>query len=266
MVKNVLVIAGSSQILLESIKLLLNKGFNIYLTSRKPMEFSHPNLNKYILDVCDVSLFEKLFDELRRVKFDSIIYAAGCVVASPVEFLDETELKKQLDVNLFGLLRVIKFFANNLAKNAKIINISSMASYGLFPFISPYCLSKAASDILLRSFSLESNVRYVSVRPGAVKTKFWTESIRNNENNFLNFAEKYSKEGDFILNNAYKNSQNASNPLIVAKAVCSAVCDKNPPPVINVGSDACLCSWASRLFSASLLDNVIRLAMRLKVK
>ena len=179
---------------------------------------------------------------------------------------DVTELKKQLDVNLFGLLRVIKFFANNLAKNAKIINISSMASYGLFPFISPYCLSKAASDILLRSFSLESNVRYVSVRPGAVKTKFWTESIRNNENNFLNFAEKYSKEGDFILKNAYKNSQNASNPLIVAKAVCSAVCDKNPPPVINVGSDACLCSWASRLFSASLLDNVIRLAMRLKVK
>ena len=34
-----------------------------------------------------------------------------------------------------------------------------MASYGTFPFISPYCISKASSDILLNTYALENNVK-----------------------------------------------------------------------------------------------------------
>ena len=48
MSKNVLVIAGSSQIGLEAVKLLLKSGFNVYLTSRSTVDLEHEHL--YIIN------------------------------------------------------------------------------------------------------------------------------------------------------------------------------------------------------------------------
>ncbi len=262
--KNILVIAGSSDIVLESVRLLLDKDFNIYATSRADINLEHDNLHKYTLDVCDLGSFNRLCDKLSDINFDAIIYAAGCAVASPVENLNEDELRRQLDVNLFGLLRTLKFFSKNLNRGARIINISSMAAYGLFPFLSPYCLSKASSDILLRAFSVESGTKCISIRPGAIKTKFWQRSIDDNKNNFDNFSDKYRSIGEFMLRNAEKNSVCALEPLYAAKAVCKAVCARNPKHVITVGNDALLCSFASRFLPDSLLNSLIKLALRIK--
>ena len=57
MSKNVLVIAGSSQIGLEAVKLLLKSGFNVYLTSRSTVDLEHEHLYKYSLDVCSNDSF-----------------------------------------------------------------------------------------------------------------------------------------------------------------------------------------------------------------
>lgn len=262
--KNVLVIAGSSQIGFEAVKLLLEGGYNVYMTSRSNVEFEHKNLFKYHLDVCNNNSFEQLKNDIKDVKFYAIINNAGCVVASPVEFLDDDELKRQLEVNLFGLLRVIKYFASQLSEDGRIVNVSSMASYGVYPFLSPYCLSKAASDVLLRAFSNETGVKYVSIRPGAIKTKFWTDSIEQNQENFKNFIGKYEKIGLYMLDNAKKNSTDALEPYFVGKAIFKAVCAKNPKPVINVGTDAHNCAFASKFLSESLVNRIVKLALKIK--
>ena len=185
-------------------------------------------------------------------------------MATPVEFLDESELHRQLDVNLFGLLRVIKKFAQLLDKNGRIINISSMASYGVYPFLSPYCLSKAAADVLLRAFSNETGIKYVSIRPGAIKTKFWTDSIEQNQNNFKNFMQKYEKVGHYMLENAQKNAKDALEPYYVGKAVFDSVVKNNPKSVINVGLDAKICAFASKYLSESLVNKIVRTSLKLK--
>ncbi len=262
--KNVLVIAGSSQIGLEAIKLMLKGGYNVYVTSRSKIELEHNNLFKYSLDVCSNSSFEILKYEIKDIKFHAIVNNAGCVVASPVEFLEENELRRQLDVNLFGLLKIIKYFSSQLDIEGRIINISSMATYGVYPFLSPYCLSKAAADVLLRAFSNESGIKYVSVRPGAIKTKFWTDSIEQNKNNFEGFKGKYEKIGMYMLENAKKNSQDALEPYYVGRAVYNAICSKNPKPIINVGFDAHLCAFASKFLSESLVNKIVRTALKLK--
>ena len=46
----------------------------------------------------------------------------------------------------------------NAVENGRIINVSSMASFGLFPFISPYCASKRCLDMFFNSFSLDSSL------------------------------------------------------------------------------------------------------------
>ena len=264
MSKNVLVIAGSSQIGLEAVKLLLKSGFNVYLTSRSTVDLEHEHLYKYSLDVCSNDSFDELFNKISSLKFRAIVNNAGCVVATPVEFLDESELHRQLDVNLFGLLRVIKKFAQLLDENGRIINISSMASYGVYPFLSPYCLSKAAADVLLRAFSNETGIKYVSIRPGAIKTKFWTDSIEQNQNNFKNFMQKYEKVGHYMLDNAQKNAKDALEPYYVGKAVFDSVVKDNPKSVINVGLDAKICAFASKYLSESLVNKIVRTSLKLK--
>ena len=266
MSKNVLVIAGNSQIATEAIKLLLNNDFRIYATSRKEFNLEHNNLHKYNLDITLESSFKELSDKLKNIEFCAIVNNAGCVVASPVEFLDEDELQRQLDVNLFGLLRVIKYFSSNLEKDGKMINVSSMASYGVYPFLSPYCLSKAAADILLRAYSNESGFKYVSIRPGAIRTKFWTDSIEQNQDNFKNFMGKYERIGHYMLDNAKKNSKDALEPIFVGRAIYKAIVCKNPPSVINAGFDALLCAFASKFLSESLVNKVVRKALKLKSK
>ena len=83
-------------------------------------------------------------------KIDTLINVAGCVVAGAIENIPVSELRRQFDVNVFGAVELSQGLLDNL-NNGKIINISSMASYGLFPFISPYCASKRALDILFNS-------------------------------------------------------------------------------------------------------------------
>lgn len=262
--KNVLVIAGSSQIGLEAVKLMLDGGYRVYVTSRSVIDFEHDNLFKYHLNICSNDSFQALKDKLKDVEFCAILNNAGIVVASPVEFLSEDELKRQLDVNLFGLLRVIKHFSNQLTKDGKIINISSMASYGVYPFLSPYCLSKRAADILLRAFSNETGIRYVSIRPGAIRTKFWTDSIEQNKDNFKNFIGKYEDIGNYMLENAKDNALNALEPKKVGQAVYKSLKAKNPKCVVNVGLDAHICAFASKFLSENLLNKIIRIALKVK--
>lgn len=264
--KNVLVIAGSSQIGLEAVKLMLDGGYRVYVTSRSNIDFEHSNLFKYHLDISSNDSFMALKEELKDIQFCAILNNAGIVVASPVEFLSEDELKRQLDVNLFGLLRVIKHFSNQLTKDGKIINISSMASYGVYPFLSPYCLSKRAADILLRAFSNETGLRYVSIRPGAIRTKFWTDSIEQNKDNFKNFIGKYEDIGNYMLENAKSNALNALEPKKVGQAVYKCLKTKNPKCVVNVGLDAHICAFASRFLGENLLNKIIRIALKVKSK
>ena len=264
--KNILVIAASSQIGLEIIKPLLASGYNVYVTSRSGVELEHSNLFKFHLDICDENSFIKLKDKIKDVEFCSIVNCAGMVISSPVEFLSDSELQKQLDVVLFGLLKIIRHFARKIIKGGKLINLSSMASYGVFPFISPYCLSKSAADILLRSFSNETGIKYVSVRPGAIRTKFWTESIKINEENFKNFTGEYEKCGRFLLANANKNAEKSTPPEVVGKAVVKIIKDKNPKCVVNVGYDAKITAFASRFIPEKTMNKIIKFALSIRSK
>ncbi len=261
--KNILVIGSNSELARNTIKELKNKNYKIYATSRR-IGMIEENVSEFHLDVTSEYDFIYLKERFSAIKFDTIINFAGIAIASAVEELEETELKKQLDVNLFGLLRIIKHFCPFLKENGKLINISSMASYGVFPFLSPYELSKASADILLNSYSIENNVKVVSIRPGAVATKFWENSIELNQNNFNNTSEKYKKEKEFLVQNAEYNSLKANNPFLVAKKIASIVELKNPRSVYNIGIDAKIAKL-SRFVPQDILNKLIKTILKIRL-
>lgn len=185
------------------------------------------------------------FIKSKTDKIDTLINVAGCVVAGVVEQLPIEKLKKQFDVNTFSHIDFTQKLYSQL-KIGKVINISSMASFGLFPFISPYCASKRALDIFFNAFSLESGLKVVSIKPGVIATPLWDKSINNNQESFEN-CKKFEKEMKYMVSNASKNGVNGLKVEKVVEKIVKIDKMKNPKTSYTIGLDAKMAELFSRL-------------------
>ena len=77
-----------------------------------------------------------------------LINNAGIMLMSPMlrDASDEA-LRREMEVNVYGLLAMIRAFAPILAKNGggTIVNMLSMVSWFVYPFNATYCASKHAA-------------------------------------------------------------------------------------------------------------------------
>lgn len=140
-----------------------------------------------------------------------------------------------------------------------------MASFGIFPYISPYCASKAASDILLNSFEIETGIPCISIKPGVVGTKFWEYCVNLNRKNFENLKEDDRAIGEFLLDNALKNKTKGVSPNDVAKVILKAINSKTPKTSYLVGFDSKITSF-SRFVPKKLLNKIIRYTLDYRVR
>ena len=193
-----------------------------------------------------------------------MINVAGCVVAGPVEKISINEIRRQFNVNVFGHLEFTQGLIDYL-DNGKIINVSSMASYGLFPFISPYCASKKCLDMFFNSLLIENkrNLKIISVKPGVISTPLWDKSINENSK-YLENCSGYEKEMQFIMSNARKNEENGLDVNKVVEIILKADKAKNPALTYTVGKDA----FGARIFSKlpqKIINNLIKIGISLRM-
>lgn len=262
-ITNVLIFGATAQMAHLLIKMLLEDGINIYAVSRKELDIEDKNLHKFNSDLTVEDNINKIFNSL-EVKFDYIINFQGVAISSPVEKLDKNELQKQLDISLFSLLYVLKNSKNALTKNSAIINISSMAAFGIFPFLSPYSMAKASSDILLNAFEMETGIKTVSIKPGVVGTKFWKFSVDENIENFNKFEGEYKKIGEFLKENALKNSNRGLKPEYISKFIYKILYSNKIKSSYLVGIDSYFTSFISN-FKGRILFDIIRKVLNLRI-
>ncbi len=180
-------------------------------------------------------------------KIDVLINAAGYVVAGAMECLSIEKIKEQFEVNTFSHLEFSQGLFEKL-QGARIINISSMASFGIFPFIAPYCASKRALDILFNSMQIECghDIKVISIKPGVIKTPLWDKSIKNNQET-LKGNEKYHREFEFLAKNAQKNNNKGLDAQKVAEIIVKIGESKNPKASYTIGKDAFFAQLLSHL-------------------
>ena len=197
-------------------------------------------------------------------KIDCLINVAGCVVAGPIEKIPVSEIRRQFDVNVFGHLEMAQGLAEIL-ENGKIINVSSMASYGVFPYISPYCASKRCLDMFFNSFLNENkrNIKVVSIKPGVISTPLWDKSVKENAGSLTN-CEGYEKEMEFMIANAKRNEEKGLSVEEVVKTILIADNADNPKLTYTVGKDA----FSARIFSKLpqfLINKLIKLGLKIRI-
>lgn len=198
-------------------------------------------------------------------KIDRLINIAGCVVAGPIDSIEIQELRHQFDVNVFGHLELTQRLLDKL-DGGRVINISSMASFGVFPFVAPYCASKRTLDMLFNSMLLESKhkIDVVSIKPGVIATPLWGKSVEENSKYFDKY-KNYAKEMKYLVANALENEKNGLSVEKVVDVILKADSAKSPKLSYTVGMDAFGASLVSML-PQGLVNKLIRLGIKLKCR
>lgn len=191
------------------------------------------NIVPFYIDFSNSETIEPAIDKIKtNYSIDTIINCAGCVVAGPIQNIPLNELRRQFEVNVFGALEL----SRNLNPH-KVINISSMSSFGIYPFIAPYCASKRCLDILFNLWSLENDTKVISLKLGSVATPIWSKSIKENKK-ILETSKGYEKETNYLINNALKNETNGIPIQKIVNKVIKIDKLKNPKPSYTIGLDA----------------------------
>lgn len=259
--KFVLITGASSGLGKAAALKLAQEGFKIFAGVRKQedkdaLENLHENIRAVFLDVTNEESIQRAFEKIKETtdSLYALVNNAGIALAGPVEFMPSEVLKKQFNVNVFGAIRVAQEalpMMRNLS-DARIVNISSMASYGIFPFVSPYCASKRALDMFFNSLLLECkmpNLKVISIKPGVVATPIWNKSIdatiKSFQQQYEKVMEKYGREITYVSENARKNDNKGLKAEDIADLVYKVLSVKNPKLSYNIGKD----SFFARLMS-----------------
>ncbi|MFJ4064488.1 SDR family oxidoreductase [Pseudomonas sp. NPDC089996] len=180
--KPLVVITGaSSGIGLATARSLSRRGHALLLLARRlePMQqLQLPNTLALSVDVTDraAMLAAVAQAEQRFGPVDAIINNAGVMLLGSVTTQDPGEWDRMLDINVRGLLNGIHAVAAGMVerKQGTIINVSSVAGRKAFPNHVAYVGTKFAVSGLsenLREELSPSNVRVITVEPGAVDTE-----------------------------------------------------------------------------------------------
>lgn len=114
----------------------------------------------------------------RYGKIDILVNNAGAI-NDPVHFHDmaDSEIKKLIDVNLFGVFNITKAVLRKMSnsKSGSIVNIGSISSERAIPrvHLAVYSSTKAAISMFTKSIAVEyarKNIRCNCVNPGIINS------------------------------------------------------------------------------------------------
>jgi 3-oxoacyl-[acyl-carrier protein] reductase len=131
-------------------------------------------------DLTDESQVLQAVDQIMNTygKIDILVNNAGAI-NDPIHFhkMQDSEIKKLIDVNLFGVFHMTKAVLSKMSdvKSGAIVNIGSISSERAIPrvHLSVYSATKAAISMFTKSIAVEyarRNIRCNSVNPGIINS------------------------------------------------------------------------------------------------
>ncbi len=191
---------------------LAGRGYHVFGSVRSQADADRlqaeipTNFTPLLFDVTDETAVRAAIAHLAQIIGENALFAlinnAGISVPGPLAHISLADFRRQLEVNVVGLLAVTQACLPLLKQRpGRIINISSVSGKIVYPFMGAYAASKhaveALSDALRRELMLYG-IEAIVVEPGTTRTpivgKFAAQVMKYRETDYGRFLESLAKQ------------------------------------------------------------------------
>lgn len=234
----IFITGGSSGIGYETAKSLAQQGHIVYAAARR-IELMKPlqewGVHTLPIDVTDEASMQAavttLLSEQRRI--DVLVNNAGYGSLGAVENVSPEEAHRQLEVNVFGLARLIQLVLPTMRQqhSGRIINIASIAGKVTLANCGWYNVSKFAVEALSDALRMEVKpygIKVVIIEPSGIKTDWGLIAADHlSESSKGTVYETFSAKEASLMRKVYTSNM-LSGPEKVRQAICKAVNARRP--------------------------------------
>ena len=273
--KSILITGVSSGIGHGTLSYFVKKGFHVYGSVRnskdanKLKKIFRENFTPLIFDVTKEAQVKKAASivkkDLKNSNLLALVNNAGVAISGPILLQKVKDFEKQININLNGAFRVLKFFAplcgaekNNNLKKGVIFNISSISGKIGMPWVGAYTASKFGLEGLshsLRRELIKYGVDVVIIGPGPIKSEIFDKIDKK----FLETLKKsdYAK----VAKNIPKRMKNAKKIAFpaeeVGKLIFNALHDPNRKTRYTITPNKLMYWTLPMLITDRMLDKMV---------
>lgn len=212
----IVVVGGTSGIGEAVAEYLAAAGANVTITGRRASgQATAKRIGAQFvsMDIADNCSVEAGFEKLSTVPIDCLILNAGIKEEhGEISDLDLTVFERMIEVNTVGTARALAAGVGAMRSGGSVVVTSSPAGSITLPGLAAYSASKAALDMLVRTWALElgpRGIRVNAVLPGivesemAVATSAEVETVRRmTANGVFRRAEEVAPVFQFLASDA----------------------------------------------------------------
>jgi NAD(P)-dependent dehydrogenase (short-subunit alcohol dehydrogenase family) len=275
--KTVLITGCSTGIGRATAFLLREHGWEVLPTARVDEDLrslEEDGFRPIFLDLADSRSVDRAADEtLARMNgaVGGVVNNAGFGQAGAVEDLSRDDLRRQFEVNVFGMQQLTNRFIPVFRGQrwGRIVNISSVYGRVTAPMVGAYCASKYAMESLSdaqRSELRGSGVAVSLVEPGPIVTDF-RRNVREQVKRSLDlersaFGDWYSRRYDASTTPARSGGLFSRPPEAVARKIRHALESRRPGIRYCVTIPAYFGAFMRRFAPTSLVDRILSANLR----
>ncbi len=230
-----IVTGGSSGIGLAAARALREQGLSVYILSRHP--FTEKGLHHLCADVADERQCAEAFETVLRKEgdVDLLVNCAGFGISGAVEYTEQADAKKQMEINFFGTVNMTKAVLPYMHKrgNGHIVNVSSVAAPAAIPFQAYYSATKAAINAWTAALANEVRpygITVTAIQPGDIKTGFTAAREKS-----IAGDEAYGGRISKSVAKMEHDEQNGMDPAVAGAYIAKIALKKKPKPVYTIG-------------------------------
>ncbi len=258
----------------STLESLLERGHTVYATARR--DESVDRLAKELhrfgerciarrLDVTKPEDRESVIADALNAHgcIDALVNNAGYGEIGAVEDLTGDALRRQFEVNVFGLHELTRRVLPSMrrARSGRIVNVSSVVAHVSTPLMAAYNASKAALNALTNSLRMElcdTGVRVVLVEPGVIRSSFRDNAAANAELHHVMTNSDYKSVYTAWLAMWEKRlAGRVTLPSAVARRIVHAVESPRPKTRYRVTTAAHIAPYAFALLPDALADRIM---------
>ena len=264
--KTIVITGASSGIGKATARFFVDRGWNVVATMRDPAAEKdlkeQARLKLVALDVQDpeapkaaVAAAIKAFGRI-----DVWLNNAGYGAFGPVEAGTPEQIRRQYEVNVFGLIACVQAVAPHFRANKAgvLINVSSIGGIMTIPAYSVYNSTKFAVEGLSEGLWYELGsfgVKVKVIEPGAIKTEFGGRSADVWD---VSRVPEYEPFMAKVNAARAKYTRNSSSPELVAEVIYNAAIDLSDRMRYPAGPDARRFIPLRRLLGAGRVMKIIK--------